>query len=130
MKLIVGLSVLSFVLFAAVVLLVWYMRKILTKLLYVSESMGDFLITVDSYAEHLDSVYNLEMFYGDETLEHLMKHTESVIGEIEKFSDIYSLTTDLTEAEDYDEAEEEFDIYDSDEKERNIFPEYEDKTSA
>ena len=91
------------------------MRKIFTKLLYVSESIGDFLITVDSYAEHLDSVYNLEMFYGDETLEHLMKHTESVIGEIEKFSDIYSLTTELTEDEEA-EQEEDFENYDSDQE--------------
>jgi hypothetical protein len=129
MKLIIGLSVLSFVLFFTTVLLVWYMRKILTKLLYVSESMGDFLITVDSYAEHLDSVYNLEMFYGDETLEHLMKHTESVIGEIEKFSDIYSLTTELTEDEEA-EQEEDFENYDSDQEGAPGEDRYETKTTA
>ena len=129
MKLIIGLSVLSFVLFFTTALLVWYMRKILTKLLYVSESMGDFLITVDSYAEHLDSVYNLEMFYGDETLEHLMKHTESVIGEIEKFSDIYSLTTELTEDEEA-EQEEDFENYDSDQEGAPGEDRYETKTTA
>tara|TARA_E500000305_G_scaffold51837_1_gene40541 strand:+ start:483 stop:872 length:390 start_codon:yes stop_codon:yes gene_type:complete len=129
MKLIIGLSVLSFVLFFTTALLVWYMRKILTKLLYVSESMGDFLITVDSYAEHLDSVYNLEMFYGDETLEHLMKHTESVIGEIEKFSDIYSLTTELTEDEEA-EQEEDFENYDSDQEGAGGEDRYETKTTA
>lgn len=129
MKLIIGLSVLSFVLFLTTTLLVWYMRKILTKLLYVSESMGDFLMTIDSYAEHLDSVYNLEMFYGDETLEHLMKHTESVIDEVEKFSDIYSLTTDLTEDEDA-EQEEDFENYDSDEESTAGENRYEDKTTA
>lgn len=86
-------------------------------------------MTIDSYAEHLDSVYNLEMFYGDETLEHLMKHTESVIDEVEKFSDIYSLTTDLTEDEDA-EQEEDFENYDSDEESTAGENRYEDKTTA
>ena len=90
MKLIIGLSVLSFVLFFTTALLVWYMRKILTKLLYVSESMGDFLITVDSYAEHLDSVYNLEMFYGDENLEKLLIHSKELVNSFIEFQSMYS----------------------------------------
>ena len=29
---------------------------------------------IDTFAKHVMSVYELEMFYGDETLKHLMEH--------------------------------------------------------
>tara|TARA_R100001082_G_scaffold109815_1_gene87918 strand:- start:7675 stop:7917 length:243 start_codon:yes stop_codon:yes gene_type:complete len=73
--------------------------------------MGDFLVVIDNYASHLNSVYEMEMFYGDETLESLMKHTQAVVDEVEQFSSIYSLTTDLSEQEEGDELDEDTEEY-------------------
>lgn len=120
MKIIVGLSVLSIILFIATTFLIWYLRKVLSKLLYVSENIGDFLIIIDNYAEHLDGIYNLEMFYGDETLQSMLKHTEAVLEEIEQFSAIYSLTTDLSE-EMPDEEGAEIEIEEEEEEEESEF---------
>jgi len=110
-KLIVVLSIISILTTLTTGLLVWYLRGVLSKLLYVSESMGDFLVVIDNYASHLNSVYEMEMFYGDETLESLMKHTQAVVDEVEQFSSIYSLTTDLSEQEEGDELDEDTEEY-------------------
>ena len=106
MKTIIILSVLCSFFLMTTVFLVWYIRGILSKLLYISESMGDFMIVVDNYANHLDAVYNMETFYGDETLQSLLEHTNVVVEEIEQFESIYMLTTDLDEAETDDKDEE------------------------
>ena len=76
------------------VLLVWYIRKMLTKLLYVSESIGSLLTSAKSFSDHLGGLHAMEMYYGDETLGSLIKHSKQVIEDIKEFEDIYTLTND------------------------------------
>ena len=107
MKTIVILSVLCFILVLIVVGLLWFIRRILSKLLYVSESIGDFLIIIDNFATHLGTVNGMETYYGDETLQSLLEHSRVIIDEIEQFESIYSLTTNTdADEEEYDEEEE------------------------
>ena len=42
---------------------------------------------VSNYQVHLKSVYEMEMFYGDETLQHLMNHTRSLSLLLEDYED-------------------------------------------
>jgi hypothetical protein len=110
MKTIVVLSVFCVAFAAAMVFLIWYIRKILNELLYISENIGDFLVVIDNYAEHLETVYNMETYYGDETIQGMIEHTKAVVEEISQFESIYSLTTDLEEDTEYeDEVGEEID---------------------
>ena len=83
-----------------------YARSSVSRLLSVSEELGDLQVMVDSFAKHTKNVYELEMFYGDSTLEHLMNHAISFNEQLETFEYIYSLTEQpqLTE-----EGEEEID---------------------
>jgi hypothetical protein len=83
-----------------------YARSSVSRLLSVSEELGDLQVMVDAFAKHAKSVYELEMFYGDSTLEHLMNHAISFNEQLETFEYIYSLTEQpqLTE-----EGEEEID---------------------
>ena len=106
MKTIVVLSVLCAFFAMTTIFLIWYVRKILTKLLFVSENIGDFVVVIDNYASHLESVYNMETFYGDETIQGLIEHTKEVVTEAEEFESVYSLTTDLEEYDEDDEEEE------------------------
>ncbi len=109
MKTIIILGVFNAFLLLAIFGLVWYGRKILTKLLYVSESIGDFMIVIDNYAQHLDTINASEAYYGDETIQSLVDHTNAVLDEIQEFESIYSLTTDI-DAMNEDNDEE--DMYD------------------
>jgi hypothetical protein len=106
MKTIVVLSVLCFILVFIVVGLLWFIRRILSKLLYVSESIGDFLIVIDNFTTHLETVNNMETYYGDETLQSLLEHSRIIMDEIEQFESIYSLTTNTDADEEYEEEEE------------------------
>ena len=52
---------------------------------------------VKNYQAHLKQVYSMEAFYGDETLEYLMKHTNGLLEMLEDYEDVYDFLepTDL-----------------------------------
>ena len=69
----------------------WYIRKIVGKFTFISENLADLVAIVNNYKKHLKQVYKMEMFYGDETLEYLMSHTDSLIVILEDYSDVYTI---------------------------------------
>ena len=69
--------------------LVVYLRAAITRLLLVSEELGDFQDIINSFLSHLELVYNLETFYGDQTLQNLLAHTTELSEQIELFDYIY-----------------------------------------
>ena len=91
--------ILSAILFLSVLLnvgLIVYVRAAIVRLLSVSEELGDLQQMTNALAEHLKTVYELEMFYGDETLNSLLHHAVSFNEYLETFEYIYSLTEDTT----------------------------------
>jgi hypothetical protein len=91
----VTLLIISLVISVAInALLIWYIRKMLTKLLYVSDSIGSLLVSARDFSTHLDGLHAMEMYYGDETLGSLIKHSKQVIEDIKEFEDIYELTNE------------------------------------
>ena len=69
----------------------YYIRVVLGKLLFVGDNLSDLTELVANYRKHLKSVYEMEMFYGDETLQHLIRHTKSLYDLLEDFEDIYAI---------------------------------------
>lgn len=101
--------ILAAILFVSICLnggLVYYVRAAIIRLLSISEEMYDFKAMVDALATHLESVYELEMFYGDETLGGLMEHARSFNEQLETFEYIYGLIEEDAEEENTDGAEE------------------------
>ena len=90
--------VLGFTILVSVVLnifLVWYAKTSLTKIntLYTaSEETSEIFTLVDTYNEHLQSVYEMPTFYGDETLQSLLDHTKQLVAFLKKYEHIYSFT--------------------------------------
>ena len=76
----------------------WYNRQAVNSLLFVSDNIGDMVGLVQEYHEHLESLYEMEMFYGDSTLKGLIDHTSFILEEMKGFEDIYSLTREEEEA--------------------------------
>ena len=77
----------------------WYFRKVLPGLIYTSQNLDDLTALVSNYRQHLKNVYEMEMFYGDETLKHLLSHTTSLSELLEDYEDVYSIVTPLEEIE-------------------------------
>jgi argininosuccinate synthase len=69
-----------------------YARSAISRLLYVSEELGDLKTMVDSFSEHVSGLYQLEMYYGDQTLQGLVDHAQSFNEQLETFEFIYTLT--------------------------------------
>ena len=86
-----------------------YASGAIVRLLSVSEELGDLQEMVNSFTGHLQAVYELDSFYGDETLRALLEHAISFNEQMETFEYIYSLTEEEQEIDDDDnkaEAEE------------------------
>ena len=80
----------SIVLIASLVfngVMYWYSRQLTQKLSFIYQNIGDVSDIIANYRVHLKSVYSMEMFYGDETLQYLMDHTRSISALLEDFED-------------------------------------------
>jgi hypothetical protein len=89
--------------------LIVYVRTAILQLLSVSEELGDLQEMVNSFSDHLQSIYQLEMFYGDQTVKGLLEHALSFNEQLATFEYIYSLTEEEGESRTNDNEEEEAD---------------------
>ena len=87
---------------------IWYIRKLLAKVLFVSQNLTDLVDLLVTYRNHLRKIYSMEMFHGDETIKFLIQHTNSLLDVLEDYSDIYLMTEpmELAELEDEESYEE------------------------
>jgi hypothetical protein len=85
-------------------LLIWYVRQTLRRLLFASENFAWLMNSITNFSEHLKSLYELEMFYGDTTLGHLIEHSKQLVEDMKNFEEIYTLVED--EPDDGKEKEE------------------------
>ena len=83
-----------------------------------SDNLGDLVEIIKNYSNHLRDVYQLDAFYGDETLEGLMTHTRAVRTLLE---DQYGNIINITEPIEYNLNEEDTDVEEeSAEKEKHV----------
>ena len=77
----------------------------------ISDNIGDLVEIIESYRSHLKSVYELDTFYGDETLQGLLEHTNAIRALLEQqYGDVVSITEPIEyEIEEEENAEEEID---------------------
>ena len=92
-----------------------YARSVVARLLQVSEELGDLQQMINSFARHTKSVYELESFYGDPTLQHLLHHAISLNEQLETFEYIYTLTEEEIPPEYREEEDTELDAEDNEE---------------
>jgi hypothetical protein len=89
----ITISVFLIISFLANIVLVWYCRKLTSQFLFFSENLEGLEASLQSFDEHLKSIYELEMFYGDDTLESLIKHSKDLLQSVGDFNDSFSLET-------------------------------------
>ena len=83
----------------------------------VSDNIGDLVEIIDNYKKHLKKVYELDTFYGDETLKFLMDHTNALSVILEEQ---YGNVSSITEPIEYEIAEEEDAEKEESEKEKHV----------
>lgn len=70
---------------------VWYIKELLKRFSYQGTLASHIHESLSAYEEHLDSVYNRDIFYGDSTLEGLLNHTKDLKNEVEEYKSIFSV---------------------------------------
>ena len=88
------MSLIVFFLVISVILngvLLWYIRKMLGKLLSVSDNMGNLVEDLASYQNHIQQLYEMEMYYGEPSIKNLIIHSKQILEHVKEFSDVYNL---------------------------------------
>lgn len=101
-----SLLILSLVLSVCVnVLLLWYIRKMLKQLLGVSDNMGNLVEDLALYQNHIQQLYEMEMYYGEPSIKELIVHSSQIIEHVKQFSDVYNLVNERVDIIDEVELE-------------------------
>jgi len=106
------------------VLLIWYSRRLVTDLADLSLEVEEVITDLNVYHRHVEHVYQLETFHGDETLRALLKHSKAVS---ERVGDFTTLFTGFEDEEVLDDIEEQ--IYDTEEQIDGVREEAEEQVS-
>lgn len=69
---------------------IWFNVFLIRKLLFFNENFDQINISVDNFAKHLEELYELPMFYGDENLEKMLEHSRELRRDLEEFKSKYS----------------------------------------
>tara|TARA_R100001079_G_C4301061_1_gene91167 strand:+ start:127 stop:447 length:321 start_codon:yes stop_codon:yes gene_type:complete len=73
------------------ILLIWYARRLTGQFVFFTENIDEIKEYLKIFESHIKSIYELEVFYGDSTLEGLIQHSKELIQRISYFSDGFSL---------------------------------------
>ena len=71
------------------VLLVWYTRKVqVDYILYLRDNLEEFAYMHTQFSEHIEEVYNMEMYFGDQSLSKLLEHSKFVSEQTQQYLDV------------------------------------------
>tara|TARA_Y100000034_G_C6840623_1_gene380274 strand:+ start:855 stop:1184 length:330 start_codon:yes stop_codon:yes gene_type:complete len=87
------------------VFLLLYIRSLLTRLILISDEVNEMKKMLQHYFNHLESVYEMETFYGDETLHGMLQHSKEIGIEIENFVDNFLIIGEDTDEDSTDDTE-------------------------
>ena len=77
-------------------LAIFYVRWLIKTISVINEDVSNLSELIGEFAAHTQSVYELEMFYGDETLKALMAHATALT---EKLADLDLVLNEQEEEE-------------------------------
>ena len=79
-------------------LLIWYSVRATKQLLFVSENVTELHERLEEFDGHVKFIYELEMFYGDETLKNLIRHSKDLLKFMKQYRGVEELTQEPTES--------------------------------
>jgi ABC-type multidrug transport system fused ATPase/permease subunit len=92
------LGIVPFFLYISILIIAglsWFIQKLLFELSDVNEDIQNLFDLLSSLQQHIESVHELEMFYGDETLGELLRHTKDMVSTMEDYKDKYSTISEF-----------------------------------
>ena len=85
------ISIIGIFLFVAIfVASIWANVFLLRKLLYFNENFQQAQNSIEDFSRHLETIYEMSTFYGDENLQQLLTHSRELRQDLKDFQDRYS----------------------------------------
>jgi hypothetical protein len=86
----------------------WYCTKLLKKIYFITDTMNVVNARTSEFVGHLEHVHSLDTYYGDQTIQELIKHSKELRDfisdyRLEVMPDDYQLPNVLEETEEEDE---------------------------
>jgi hypothetical protein len=79
------LSVFLLLSISANIALIWFAWKSIKRIAEYDEELTEIVQIMKNFTNHLRVVHDMEMFYGDETLRHLLRHSTEIISSFENY---------------------------------------------
>jgi hypothetical protein len=61
----------------------------------VASNIDEIMGALENFEDHLETIYEMETYYGDETLHSILVHAKGITEFLSEFEDIYELSDDL-----------------------------------
>tara|TARA_Y100000310_G_scaffold196403_1_gene196476 strand:- start:182 stop:475 length:294 start_codon:yes stop_codon:yes gene_type:complete len=79
---------------------VWYIRQLLSVYRNLVGGVLEMRLQMIEFADHLNKVYNMELYYGDEVLKSLIKHSAEVTKDINEFLESIVVEQEIEKVDD------------------------------
>lgn len=73
------------------IVLVWYCRELLRQFYNLGDLAKQMNYVLKNYEDHITTVFNKDMFYGDPTMESLVNHSKDVTKDVSSFIKVFDL---------------------------------------
>tara|TARA_Y100000034_G_C6788117_1_gene352662 strand:+ start:475 stop:786 length:312 start_codon:yes stop_codon:yes gene_type:complete len=94
-----------YIIIAAVILLLysilasWYIYNLLKRFIFIDESVTELYEILKEFSIHIDIVYKMENYFGDDILENLLKHAKNTSQNVKNFRLAIDSTIEIEEEE-------------------------------
>ena len=85
------LTLLIILLAISTTLLGWFCYKLVFRLNFVSDNLIELYGRLDEFDQHIGFIHELEMYYGDETLKNLIRHSRDFRNYMKKYKEVMEL---------------------------------------
>ena len=85
---------------------IWYIRELLVRFNFYSENTGQLFTNLQEYTDHLERVNQMEVYFGDPTIQGLLEHSRDVTVTVAEYLDIFSLEEEALSAQEEEEEKE------------------------
>ncbi len=86
--------------------LIYYAISAARRLYMVATNIEALNEVFTNFSNHVESVHETEMFYGDQTLQALIEHSKEVLDELDSYEDLMGMVIEEDEGEDEKKEEE------------------------
>lgn len=83
-----GLLILSFI---TNVFLCWFLYRFLQRHSFLVSLVEDIQFKIDYFSKHLEGLYELEVFYGEPTIQNLIEHSKLLLTSFDAFNKDYDV---------------------------------------